>query len=312
MKTIKELANETITSSSGVSTLQGKVWLKDIIKAAKKRMYFEQFAKVIEVPAGNKDVAQPIFTSNLSMTDSKSEGAARTMTEITNLNAVVFTPTSANFGVRIADEVLLTSQVNVIEHAKDQLAYDMADTIDAAIATAIAAASSPAATLYGGDATGPSSLAAGDTFTMALLIKARKYLIKNNWKPEPNRPFVLFVDANAEEALYLDNSGLFVDASKYGSNEVIMNGEIGKVLGVRIVVTENVPSASTWGSGSLAGHTLFMAKAGVSFGIAYGMKPKLDSERKKNEAAEDLYLDTRYQAKTLQENAIVLIKVADA
>ena len=313
MKTMKELANETVTGTSGVSTVQGKIWLKDIIEAAKKRMFFEQFATVIEVPKGNKDVAQPIFTTNQNMNDSKTEGESRTMTEITNMNTVVFTPASHNFGVRISDEVMLTSTVNMIDHAKDQIAYDMANDIDTAIATAIAASSSPAASLYGGDATSTATLEAGDVFSLDLLIKARKNLIAKFWMPEPDRPFVLFVDANAEQALYLDKSGLFIDASKYGSNDIVLNGEIGKVLGVRIVATENVPAATTWGSGSnLSGHTLFMVKAKVSYGIAYGLRPRLDTERQKNEAAEDIYLDTRYQSKVLNENGIVLIYVLDA
>jgi hypothetical protein len=55
-----------------------------------------------------------------------------------------------------------------------------------------------------------------------------------------------------------------------------------------------------------------LLKAQVAYGIAYREEPSIDSEYKKDEANYYVYLDMAYQVKTLQENAIVLIKVSDA
>ena len=78
--TIQELADgNTTTSSSGVSTVQGTIWLREILEAAKKKMYFEQFAYVTMVAKGNKDVKVPIATTNLSFTTSATEATSRTM-----------------------------------------------------------------------------------------------------------------------------------------------------------------------------------------------------------------------------------------
>lgn len=309
-ETIKELANETITSSAGISTVQGKEWLKTVMEAAKKVMYFEQFAYVATVKKGNKDIAIPIATTNKSFTLFSTEATMRTMTEIDNLNAVTFTPATVKLGAKISKDVVETSQVDVLKFAREQMSYDAALKIDVAIATAIAAASSPAAILYGGAANSTATLAAGDVITTSLVNKAQRYLKQNGWITEKGREFVLFIPAVAEEAFLNDSQ--FVNASEYGSNDVIMNGEIGKYLGIKIVVTEQCPASATWGGGALAGHTCMLVKARVSYGIAYREEPSLDFEYLKNDAAYCIYLDMAYQAKTLQENAIVLIKVLDA
>lgn len=310
-QTIKELATgDTTTSSAGISTLQGKMWLKEILEAAKKRMYFEQFAYISDLPQGNKDLAVPIATSNITFTATTAEATARTMTQIDNLNTVTFTPATKKFGVAISRDVVRTSQVDVVRYAREQLVYDASLTIDTDIATAIGGASSPAATLFGGDATTTGTLETGDVITTDLVAKAARYLKQNGWLPENDRPFALFIAPQQEEAFLKDSQ--FVNASEYGGNEVVMNGEIGRYLGIKVVVTNQVPAYTNWGSGALAGHVCFLLKAKVAYGLVYGERPRLDSEYKKNEAYFGLYLDMTYQAKTLQENAIALIKVSDA
>ena len=309
-QTVKELANETDTSTTGISAVQGKEWLRVILETAQKKMYFQQFAYVANVAKGNKDIAIPIASTNKSFTSSSTEATARTMTELDNLNTVVFTPATDKLGACISKEVVQTSQVDVVKFAREQMAYDAALKIDTAFATAIEAVSSPAATLYGGDATATNNLEDGDVISTDLVAKAQRYLKANGWVSEPDRPFVLFVPAVAEEAFLKDSQ--FVNASEYGNDMVVMNGEIGKYLGVRVVVSEQCPAHTTWGSGALAGHVCFLCKARVAFGIAYREQPSLDFEYKKDEAAYYVYLDMAYQCKTLQENAIVVINVADA
>lgn len=307
--TQKELANETTTSTSGISTVQGKEWLKTVLLTAKKKMFFEQFAYVATTGKGIKDLAVPIATSNKTFTTSTAEATARTMTEIDNMNSVVFTPTPTKLGAVISKETVRTSQVDMVKFARGEMAYDAALRIDTAIATAIAAAT-PAVTLYGGDATDTASLEAGDIITTDLVAKARRYLKSSGWFSESDKPFVLFIPAVCEEAFLKDSQ--FVNACEYGSDKVVHNGELGDYLGVRVIVSEQCPSDATWGGGALAGHTCFLLKAKVAYGIVYGEKPSLDFEYKKDEAAYYIYLDMAYHADTLQDGAISFIKVLDA
>ena len=307
--TVQELSNETTTSSTGISDLQGKRWLKEVLKAAQQKMFFHQFAYVADAGPGIKDVAVPIASTNKNMTDSKSEAAARTLTEIDNLTAVTFTPTSHNFGVAISAEVVRTSQVDVVAFAREQMAYAIALDIDGAFATAITAAT-PATTLYGGDATSVGDLATGDILTTDLLATAQRALKVNGWVSEPDKPIVCFISPYQEEALMKDSQ--FVNAAEYGNNEVVMNGEIGKYLGMKVISTNQVTSYTATTAWGVAGHQCFVLKAKVAYGIVYGQRPKLDWEYKKNEAATFIYLDASYLCDSLQDGAIVHIDVSDA
>ena len=319
---VKELAaisSATTTSSSGVSDVQGSEWLKKILEAAKKKMFYEQFAYVTDVQMGNKDVIIPLATSNIDFTDNTTQ-TDRTMTEIDNVSVVTLTPGDHKFGVAISDTVVRTSQVDYVSWARDQISYDMALNIDTAMSNAIfGAGSSAAANLYGGTATTPATLVAGDTLTPSLLIKAQRYLKANGWISEPDRPFIVFLAAICEEAL-LDDSQ-FTNAAEYGNNEVILNGEIGKYVGMKVISTEVIKSyASGAQDGNIAGgtglwgadgHLVYVVKAKVSYGLAWGLRPRLETEYKKLEAAHMIYLDAAYASDSLQDGSIVLIRVTD-
>ena len=300
----------TTTSTTGVSTVQGKYWLKDILESAKQRMYFLQFAYVTKVVPGNKDVVVPVPSTHLTFTKSSTESTARTMTQVDNMAVITFSPALARYGASISQEILRTSQVDYVKYTRDEMTYSVSLQMDQAFATAIAAVSSPAATLYGGDATSTATLESTDKMTPSLVAKALRYLKTNGWQPEPARPFIVFLSAAQEEALINDSQ--FINAAEYGSNRVIMNGEIGEYIGAQIISTEQVPAATTWGAGgNLAGHTCFVLKARIAYGIAWGEEPTYDYEYKKDECMHNMYINSSYQCKTLQEKAIVLVKVVD-
>ena len=307
--TIQELSNETITTSSGVSTVQGKRWLQSILAAAKQKMFFEQFAYVTDAGAGIKDVAVPIAASHVDFTDDTTQ-ASRTYTEITTINTVTFTPSTHKFGAAISDDVIRTSQVDIVAYARDEIAYDMALNIDVACATAIGAAT-PATTLYGGDASSVATLETGDVMTTDLVASGIRALKVNGWVAEADKPLVLFISPYQEEAFMKDSQ--FTNAAEYGNNEVVMNGEIGKYLGVKVISTNQVPAKTitghSWGAN---GHQCFLLKAKVAYGIVYGLRPRLDWEYKKDVATHNIYLDVAYAADSIQDNSIVFIDVTDA
>ena len=309
--TVQELAaGSTITTVAGFNSIAtgvvGKVWLNELLAAAKQKMFFEQFAYSSTAPKGNKDVAVPLYTTNLDFEITSTEATKRTKTQINNLTTVVFTPTTQKLGVEISKDVVRTSQVDTVKFAREQLVYDSALIIDVAFDT-ILKTSTVNTQLWGGDRAVEGSLVAGDTLDTDLIAKASRVLKSNGWYPEPAKPFVLFLPAVAEEALIKDSQ--FVNAAEYGSNEVVMNGEIGRYLGIKVISTEQC-SAGTFNS--LAGHYCYLVKAKVSYGIIYGEKPTLDFEYLKDEATYNVYLDMAYQCKLLQETAIQVMKVLDA
>ena len=313
-ETIRELTDgETTTAAAGfnsiVTGVVGKVWLNELIEAAKKKMFFEQFAYVTTCPKGNKDLAVPLFSSNLDFTITTTEATKRVMTAIDNLTTVVFTPTTSKMGVSVSSDVVRTSQVDTIRFAREQLVYDAALNIDAACNTALAAAASNTK-IYGPGRGARASLVAGDVLTTDIIANANAVLKALGWYPEPDKPFVLFFSAAQESALLKDSQ--FVNASEYGGNEVVMNGEIGRYLGIKCISTQNITSFSDGGGTTYAGHLVYLLKAKISYGIVYGERPRLDFEYEKNEATYNVYLDMNYEAKLLQSSAIQVIEVLDA
>ena len=331
-QTVQELAargTSTTTSSDSFKSIAtgvvGKVWLKEIIAAAKNKMYFEQFAYVSTAPPGTKDVAVPLFTSNLDFntTATTNQATTRAMVDINNLTTVVFTPTTRKFGAAIAKDVVRTSQLDTVKHAKEQMIYDSALTIDAAFDTVLSGVTAYSGTgvaggsgtgtnavIWGGDRAAEASMVAGDVLDTDLIAKANRVLKAHGWYPEKDKPFVLFIAPVSEEALLKDSQ--FVNASEYGNNEIVMNGEIGRYLGIKIISTNQVGTFTQTGGSTVNCQYAYMIKAKISYGIVYGEKPSLDFEYDKERAEFRVYLDMCYQCKLLQASAIQVLCVTDA
>ncbi|MFW6172955.1 MAG: N4-gp56 family major capsid protein [Elusimicrobiota bacterium] len=310
--TIQELAStkDTTTATDTISNLQGKSWLKKIIEAAKRRMVFAQFAYETDLPKGTKDLAVPIYSSNITdwvaQSGATGEGVERTMTPVDNLTTVTFTPTTYRYGCAISKDVVRTSQVDVVKHAREQLTYYAAYSVESGIVSALDGASNPNEVHCGGGNTADS----GDVLDPDAIAEGARKLKANSWFPEPNRPFVLIIPAVAEEALMKDSQ--FVNASEYGSNEIVLNGEIGKYLGIRVMVSEFCTSKTDSDSEfTTDGHHCYLFKSQVAYGIAWGEKPTLDYEFNKLESEHRVYLDLCYKADTLQESSLCLIYAAD-
>lgn len=334
MKTIEELTDST-TSTTGFSNIEPKVWLKEINDAAQKKFFFRQICSEYNLPEGTKDLVVPYRNLYLSsMTDTTSEGGAVGFTELTNLSGITFTPTMHSHGVAISNYAIQTNALNLIQAAKDDLTNYFADTVDQAIVTALAAAGAATSSargmqqIFGGDAVSTATLAAGDVLTTDLVADAKRRLMstkvrywdttekvssatKPPWYPEPDSPFVLLISAEQEAALMKDSQ--FINAAEYGTNEVVMNGEIGKYLGIKVLVSPNVTSATNWGGASLAGHTCYMVKSKYCAGLAFGSgtNPDLSVFPYPRELEQDLILYTTYHADTIHDDAVVLLSVAD-
>lgn len=326
--TIQELgatADATTTGTAGFNSIitgvVGKVWLKNIIDAAKQLMFFEQFATVETCPDGNKDASIQLTRSHIDFNITTAECSTRHFTAINNLTAVVFTPTPKKFGTAISKQIVRTSRVNAIKHAREEMMYDAALTIDAGFDTILHAAGAYTGTgpVAGGSVAGTgtnaimyadraneAALVAGDTLSPSILVKARRVLKQQGWRKDPRGEIIALFNSVSEEALLNDSQ--FVNASEYGSNVVVMTGEIGNYLGIRCISSEQCGAVTV---NSLAGHYVYVLKAKVSYGIMYGEKPTLDAEYKKNEAEFRVYLDMCYEQKLLQHSAIQLVCVLD-
>jgi len=336
MRTIQELAD---TTTSHNTDLLAKRWLDKIIDSARKKMFFLSIVSQYDVPPGTKDIVIPYrkgywSTLGTTVTDTTTEGTSVVFTAMNNLEGLTLTPSPHSYGIAISNHAIRTTATNLIQAAREELSDYWADVVDKAIAAAINGA--PVATssakgaseLFGGDATSTSTLEAGDILTPSLIVKAKARLqgtkmyywsggsesvsneSKTPWFSEPNSPFVIFIGPEQEYVLLTDSQ--FTNAAEYGGNEIVLNGEIGKYQGVKVITSVNTTAASNWGSGgNLAGHNCYVVKAGVCAALAWGQRPRLRVFEYPSELETRLILEQAYAVDSLHNDAICHIKVLD-
>jgi len=346
--TIQELTSgdtttsETRGSSATTYALEPAQWLSEIMSNVRNRWFFTNAIDQYDLVEGQKDLVVPIRKKYLTTSDfanSYSAGAAITATKLNNLDGIRLTPAPDAQLISIENYAIKTNAVNLIKAAKEELTNYASEVVETAVATALKAATmttstvSGAQSLYGGDAYTDATLAAGDILTPEMISQARTYLMstkayywnsstktlcsssKNAWVSEPSDPFVLFVCPEVAHKLRIDPQ--FIDASNYGSNEVVLTGEIGKFVGVKVIESIYVPTVAAGGTAfdggsvtTVAVARCLMIKPKKAAAIAWGMKPSLTINPFPREASTDLVLELTYQAKVIYDDAVVFMDVA--
>ena len=329
-------------SSDTTYRLEPTKWLQEVMLAAKSEWYFAGVAKQYQTQPGQADLVVPYKKKYLDVSDyanTYSGGAVITATKLNSNDGIRIRPKPKTQRVSIENDAIRTNAVNLIADAKDELKYYAANVVENDIVTAILGATmsssgtAGAQLLYGGSATSDSALAAGDTMTPSLISKAKMLLRskrnyywtggvftlnsvgKNPWKPTKQEPFVLFITPEVEHQLRMQNQ--FKDAAEYGSNEIVLTGEIGKYMGVKVITSDFVPTYSTSdtapdGSGNPGTEMArcILLKAGKSHALVWGLKPTLKVSPFDREASVDIILELSYGVDTIYNDAIVFIDVS--
>lgn len=349
MKDIFELSETAIANVKGSTqlagyTLEPAIWLKELIDASKAKHFFAQFAKQSVVPNNTTSVVFPYRTAYLAAWEADAaENAEVNWTTLNNLDGIEVVPADHNAGIAISDRAIRRNALDLVRSAKDELMYRAGDLVDLAVRDALTASSNQAGastrgayTVYGGDARAESELAAGDTLTPDHLVEAKtklhskilKYwtpatpaaeavssVVANPWQIDNSEPFVAIISPEQEGTLLKDSQ--FMNAAEYGSNEVLMNGEIGKFVGLKIITSANTrafTTSSALDGGSNAGangHRCVVFKAIKAMGLAWGQKPRLRVFDWPSELQKRMVLDLAYAATTIHKDSICYIDVAD-
>jgi N4-gp56 family major capsid protein len=93
------------------------------------------------------------------------------------------------------------------------------------------------------DASPGNTVTLSGSFGREEITEARRKLRQAFYPIEEGNVFLL-IGPVFEEAML--NVADFIDTSKYGSNVPIMNGEIGKVFGLRVIVSELITASKAW------------------------------------------------------------------
>ena len=265
-----------------------------------------------------------------------------------NYDNVTAIPVPIIVGKALQKYNLDVNAVNYLEEVKNDLMYEVADRIEFTISAALGDSTNStntvagAQTLYGGDATSAATLATGDIITTDLIATSARYLSelqfgyrasgaygaetklsissyrKNPWQNTPDDPFVLFIGPAQEEALRKDSQ--FVNASEYGDDTIVKNGEIGKIryLGIRIVVSNHLERTAASGpapdgtTATPACTQCLLIKPKKALSVVYGKRPELKvwdyNEREQVRMSVVMYMATV----VIHPDSIIKILVSDA
>jgi|GEM_PF-1455199 len=348
------------SSYTGYALLPG-IWVKRVVDAARLDARFLDTVIQETVPEGSDYIIIPKrskYTAESSFTTSSEPTSDITATDITTPDGVRLEPTDYNALVSLSYRAVETNSVNMVQYCRDELQHFYEQKIDTIIRNYtmgdansteanLTAAPTPmsdtvngAQTIFGGDAdASDDSLATGDTLTTDLIAKARRMLMstigyywsdtsthskasvsKNPWTSTPQEPFVLFIAPEQEEALLNDSQ--FTNAAEYGSNEVVLNGEIGQYLGIKVISTHKCTSFTDGNyiylDGTINplmnvdGHICMLAKSKRYGAIAFRKRAQLKVFDYPTQAQIRILLSTAFAASEVHPDAIVRIVVSDA
>ena len=277
-------------------------------------------------------------------------------TDVTTADSVFFTPVNTNYSVAITQDAVRTSAIPELTYMREELMYRYGWVIDSAIKNAVCGTTTTgtpteptpmsdtaqgAQTIFGGSATdAANSLNLGDILSPGMIKKAARLLKsqygwywssniftkatgtggerKNPWNATPGEPLVLYIAP--EQWVSLMDDTQFTNASEYGGREAVLNGEIAKYAGVKIVETTNTPSftsgdnymvTATSTAADVDGHICAMVKSQRAAGIAMGRKLEFKTWDIPARDQIGLKVSWAHEAKAIHPDAIVRLIVAD-
>lgn len=283
---IANFTNEVTYSTSEGSAFSGYLnqkveWQGELSDAARYTMYFldavdvrtlpEKWAQYVVNYRQYYPLQSTVSFDTTELTDSTSQ-----FTNFgTNLvNGVIIRPTPYSKAAVITNYGEYHNLRDLLRDKMDELSYALTDLIDVSIAEGLSSNNDSTSTvanaiqIYGGSATNDAALTTGMVLTPSLINQAEVLLsskyqyywngstfakgtgIKNPWKNEPTDPFVLMIGPRQKQALR--DSAQFINASQYGDRVVISSGEIGDYLGIRVLVSNNIPTEASGAAATAA------------------------------------------------------------
>lgn len=174
-----------------------------------------------------------------------------------NLSITAVTATVAQEGnwVRLTDKISMVGIDPVLTEAAALMGENAAETLETRCADVIFKGTSQQ---YAGGAASAAAIAAGKVVNSEEIKKAVRTLRNNNAKTMEGGYYIGFCDPSV--AYDLQNDALWQDISKYNGAENIMKGEIGRIHGVRFILTTMCPTDATTATAGTLHKTLIVGK----------------------------------------------------
>lgn len=174
-----------------------------------------------------------------------------------NLSITAVTATVAQEGnwVRLSDKISMVGIDPVLTESAALMGENAAKTLETRCADVIFKGTSQQ---FAGGAASAAAIAAGNVVNSEEIKKAVRTLRNNNAEPLEGGYYIGFCDPSV--AYDLQNDSLWQDISKYNGAENIMKGEIGRIHGVRFILTTMCPTDATTATAGTLHKTLIVGK----------------------------------------------------
>jgi len=224
VKSLEELATITTTD---ISSVLPKIILDQVEAAARPKRVMRSLVRI------NRDLIQTkgrsIFVpkrGTLSASD-VTEGSSLTPSKPSPVYSTVeIVPKKVGVGVAITQEAIDGVELDVVNDMITEAGEALAQKEDTDIRDTFLTAGVAGHTI---NATTSGTLSYED------IISARSAILQSNFNPQ-----ILVIHPDQEGDLLKDSR--FIDASKFGDREPILNGQIGKVAGLKVLVSSNMTS----------------------------------------------------------------------
>lgn len=254
----------TVSSLATVSTaIKNRYYDELFLRVAQSKLVHKQLGQIDrQIPNGSGGFGTGVVYwtrwSNLPLvTAGQGEGVPTTAVSMTAVN-VTGTVSQYDAAVSISDIVAYTAFGDVMKAAMQRLAYNAGLSIDTVVRNIISTAGLlQSATGVTGAAW--TSIPATGTLNISEIRRAKRTLERNDAMQLPDGTWVAVIHPDSLYDLEADTStGGWIDANKYtepNAESALLNGEVGKLLGVRFLQTSN---GYTRGAGITTSGTVYV------------------------------------------------------
>ena len=230
-----------------------------ILQEYLNRKTIENLDKTVKfVQFGEKPVVQDGYNTlrwaKFTRLDATNVTDISTTTEGTNPDGVDFdatsvtaTPTQYGIIVKLTDLTIANTVIPFLKGAAERAGVAMAEKIDTVIQASLLANASNKK--YGPkfDRTYPTDVVADDKLTGTALAKWYAFLKDKGAVPfDTDGSYVAIIDTACYYDLLSETAtGGLIDTAKYATPEKIFSGEVGKLFGIRIVVSNNITTVNS-------------------------------------------------------------------
>lgn len=315
MKTIAELAQ---TGGSGWSAVDDvtlgeppQEWAPEIIKRAAPLCKAESVlgaAGRVYTIAGNY-FRIPIGTAMTEPSDwsAMTPGSADFESEDFDINDLALSLSRYGFRSEISRDAIndwAPVGLNVMDALKQEMITWLAIKKDQLIlqddANSDLSASALSSVVSGSDST----IDSGDTLAPEDLNEAKTLIEENNRADDGE--FFFFAHPRQVKALRDDSQ--FTNAAEYGSNRVVMTGEIGEYLGIRIIVTTNVASYTSSGTDfNTDGYEGLLINSRYAYAVATNDPLLIEPDYDASQTLHEINASFTYAVGNIDTNAAVLV-----